>query len=144
MTRHTVLFALLVLGANVTSASAQASAYRRTPGDSLRYQSTLTMTTEMEGGPTGPMQITMTGDTWMTVAFAPADTVRWWIEKASVKMSTPMGEMTPPMDAMLNKAWVARMSPNGKLEMITTPELMPPGAPGGDLMGLVPSAQIFL
>src|SRR5688572_2770468 len=145
MTHRTIRLALVLVAAWTTGAAAQSGTYRRTPGDTLRYRSTMSGVTDTEGSPTGPMQISMTGETTMVLAFAPADTVRLWMEKGSMKMTSPMGAMSPPLDAMLNKQWIARMTSNGKMNLVTKPALPTDGMPGGDVLGaLMPQAmQLF-
>src|SRR5687768_3480830 len=143
---HTIRTAFVLVAAWTTGAAAQSGTYRRTPGDTLRYGTTMSGVIATEGAPSGPMQISMSGESIMVVAFAPADTVRLWLEKGSMKMTSPMGETSPPLAAMLNKVWIGRMAPKGKVEMTAAPALPTDHMPGGDIVsGFLPHAmQIFM
>jgi hypothetical protein len=70
------------------------------------------------------MSNNLDSDSRLAVAFGNGDTVRVWIESAKSHMTTPMGDMDPPMDAVLNKQYVMTLdAATGRLKTITAPKL---------------------
>jgi hypothetical protein len=129
---------VLLLTAATSGLAAQGTTYRRNPGDTLRYDWSTRGTMDVQGGPGGGMEMNMRIDMRMAVAFFPNDTMRMWMESATMVMNSPMGEMSPPTSAMLNKPFVLRMQPNGRLEVLAIPNL---GADMSQMGGATPQVN---
>jgi hypothetical protein len=139
-----VLVLALALAASATQASAQTTLqYRWTQGDTLIYRTVLKTTTNVTGGPAGPVEqtLTQTQTVKLLVAAVGPDgsaTLRQTIESVSIDIGGPMGKMAydstkPPaaddedprsatlaktFGAMVGEAISVTIAPNGAVRTI--------------------------
>jgi hypothetical protein len=139
-----VLVLAVALAASVAPSSAQTTLqYRWTQGDVLVYRTTLKTTTNVSGGPAGPVEqvLTQTQTVKLIVAAVGPDgsaTLRQTIESVSMEITGPMGKMAydstkpPPADdadprsatlaktfgAMVGEAISVTMTPAGAVRSI--------------------------
>jgi hypothetical protein len=138
MKRVTAISIIALSLASTVASQGQGQAARPSAGDTLRYRQTMTMRSETEVPGSGMMTMKMDQSSRMAIAFATGDTVRVWFDSIAAKMTSPMGEMALPLDAMLNKPFVLTMSSGGDLKLISSPPM-----PSGDMGITQPDPKSF-
>ena len=125
MMKRTVLAAALVLALAPALVCAQAPAYRRAPGDTLRYREVTTGT--VEARPAGGAAVSMktSHDARIIVAFGAADTARAWFEALAVGIDGPQGERRPSAQALLGRPYTLVLGPRGEVQTVDVPAIPP-------------------
>ncbi|HET7461529.1 MAG TPA: hypothetical protein VFJ82_09770 [Longimicrobium sp.] len=114
------LFALVL---SPTTASAQAPAYRRAPGDTLRYHEVTTGTVEMRPA-SGAVSVRTRHDARVAVTFGAADTARAWFEALSLSAAgPPLGERRPETAPLLGRPYTFVLGPRGEARTVRLPEI---------------------
>lgn len=116
------LFAVIAALAIVPAAATAQNAYRRTPGDSLRYQE-ITKVVNTADTPAGPMKTEVDGEGATTFRFRTSDSVTVTMHASKMTVKSPMGEMSPGTGSILGESFDVLMSPRGQLTIIRMPKL---------------------
>jgi len=105
------------------AAQAQTSAYRRAPGDTLRYHEVTTGTIEMRPA-RGAVTVQTRHDARIAVTFAAADTARAWFEALSLSAAgSPLGERRPDTAPLLGRPYTFVFTPRGEVRTVRVPEI---------------------
>ena len=116
------LFAFVAALVMVPAAAAAQNAYRRTPGDSLRYQE-ITKVVSTAETPMGPMKTEMDGEGATTFRFRTSDSVNVTLHMSKLTMKSPMGEMSPATGSLQGESFDMLMLARGGLIVLRTPKL---------------------
>lgn len=116
------LFALMLAP---LAAAAQAPAYRRAPGDTLRYHEVTSGTIEMRPA-SGTVSVQTEHDARVAVTFAAGDTARAWFEALMVSAAgPPLGERRPDTAPLLGRPYLLVFGPRGEVRTVRVPEIPP-------------------
>lgn len=116
------LFAVIAALAIVPAAATAQNAYRRTPGDSLRYQE-ITKVVNTADTPAGPMKTEVDGEGATTFRFRTSDSVNVTLHMSKLTMKSPMGEMSPATGSLQGESFDMLMLARGHLIVLRTPKL---------------------
>jgi len=118
------IVAAAALALSPAAAHAQAPAYRRAPGDTLRYHEVTMSTVEMRAA-TGPVSVRTSHDARIALAFVAADTARAWVEALSLSVAGLPGQADrrPDTSALLRQPYTLVFGARGEVETVRTPEL---------------------
>ena len=102
---------------------AQAPAYRRAPGDTLRYREVTSTTVEMRGA-TGPVTVQARHDARIAFAFTAGDTARAWFDALSLSIEGMPGQpdRRPDTAPLLGKPYTLVIDARGDAQTVSTPE----------------------
>lgn len=106
-------------------ASAQAPAYRRAPGDTLRYHEVTTGTVEMRPA-SGAVTVRTRHDARVAITFGAADTARAWFDALSLSADgPPLGERRPDTAPLLGRPYTFVLGARGEARTVRVPEIPP-------------------
>jgi len=98
------------------------NAYRRTPGDTLRYDERTKIISAAQT-PMGEMTTEANSEGATTFAFRTADSVTVTLHPTKLTMKLPTGEYSPEMGGFTGSSYEVLMKPNGELKVLSQPDL---------------------
>jgi hypothetical protein len=105
------------------NARAQAPAYRRAPGDTLRYREVTNSTIQMQS-PSGVTSVRSGHDARIAIAFAAGDTARAWFEALSLSVAGLPGQADRRSDGagLIEKPYTLVIGARGEVQTVRMPE----------------------
>lgn len=121
--KRAILAAALALSFAAGAAGAQAPAYRRAPGDTLRYREVTTGAVEARPA-SGSVTMKTSHDARIAVTFGAGDTARAWYEALAVSIDgPPQGERRPDASALLGQPYTLVLGPRGEVQTVAVPPI---------------------
>lgn len=117
MSRRNLLLLALSLPTAVT---AQAAAYRRTPGDTLRFREVTTSEITLRT-PRGDLPMRSGHDALIAVTFLPGDSARAWYDGLTLEASGPAGTQRPATRAALRQPFTLAFDARGNVRTLAAP-----------------------
>ena len=116
------LAAAAPVAAPVASLGAQAAAYNREAGDTLRYHDV----TKMDGmvhGAAGDAPFTLTREATFAFSFGGGESVTAWFDSLAIEASGALGGEKSHSEELLHAPFKLHMEPNGRVQTVRAPEL---------------------